>query len=60
MESDREYWMRRADEERAIADGCTQSNAAAIHRRLAIYYATKAMGDPPTSAITALPLADQA
>jgi len=44
MENDIEYWQRRASEERACADVCSDPNIAAIHRRLAVYYATKALG----------------
>ena len=43
MEKDFEYWQRRADEEFAVADDCADANVAAIHRRLAIYYATLAL-----------------
>ena len=43
MESHIEYWQRRADEERSVADACADSHIAAIHRRLAMYQATVAL-----------------
>ncbi len=57
MESDRVYWERRAEEELTAALIATDSNVAAIHRRMATYYATKSLGESPMSEVNAMPIA---
>ena len=58
METHSEYWQRRADEERSVADACADSHIAAIHRRLAIYQATVVLDSWAMPASYATPIID--